>query len=155
MEVKVSMSYPEILSSNHKTYFDNDYEEHKSDFRALPKGISSLGALFPLFYDLLIKKYKWELPKLMQKFSVNPATLAKIYPRKGVIAVGSDADLVIFSDNGPERTIQGSDSQNFNVWENYKTNVDIKSVFVRGNLIVKDGKLKDENVCMGKPLCQL
>lgn len=155
MEIKVSMDYPELLVSSHRAFPDSDYNEHKDDYRSLPYGLPGLGALFPLFYDLLINKYKWELPKLMHKLAVNPANMARIYPRKGVIAVGSDADIVIFNPNGTEKPIVSSLTQDFNIWSGFKTKIDIKKVFIRGNLIVQDGALVNEDHCLGKPQCEV
>lgn len=155
MEVKTSMGYPEILASNHKAFFDEDYETHQEDYRSLPNGLPSMGALFPLFYDLLVNKYQWDLPKLMKKLSVNPATAAKIYPQKGVIAVGSDADIVMFNPKGASRPIISSFTQNYNIWEDFNTAIEIKHVFLRGQQVVKDGQLSDEQNCTGKALCHL
>ncbi len=153
MEIKTSMGYPEVLCSNHRAFSDTAYQAASSDFRNIPSGMPALGALFPMFYDLLVGKYKWDLPRLMNSLSFNPANLAQIYPRKGVISVGSDADLVIFNPNGKTRTIPSSYTQNVNIWEEYSTNVEIKEVLLRGNTVVKNGNLIDENICQGKPLC--
>jgi dihydropyrimidinase len=152
MEVKTSMGYPEVICSNHKAFSDSDYQ-NKDDYRNVPSGMPGMGALFPMFYDLLVGKYKWELPKLMSRLAINPAMLAKIYPKKGVIAVGSDADIVLFNPNGTQKQIMSSFEQSFNIWHEFQTKVEIKEVLLRGQSVVKNGQLLNEDQCKGKPLC--
>ena len=153
MEIKTSMGYPEILCSNHKAYSDDIYKSFVNDYRSMPSGMPSLGVLFPLFYDLLVKKHEWDLPKLMKKLSFNPANMAQIYPKKGTIAVGSDADLVIFDPNGKPRTVTSSLAKQYNAWSDFTTNVEIKEVLLRGTTVVKNGKLVNEDKRIGQALC--
>ena len=71
-----------------------------------------------------------------------PAKINGIYPRKGAIQVGSDADIVIF-DPDYEGVIRLEDNPNgvdYNVYEGRKQIGKIDKVFLRGNLAVDDGK---------------
>lgn len=153
MELKLAMGYPDIIASNHKAYLKTDKDNFKDDYRSVPTGLPAMGALFPMFYDLLVKKHGWDLPKLMQKLSVNPARMAKIYPQKGSIVKGADADFVVFNPNGPSRKIVASLTDVYNPWDSFSTNVNIKNVFLRGHKVVEDGKLINPSEPIGKPLC--
>ncbi len=153
MELKLAMGYPDIIASNHKAYLKIDKDNFKEDYRSVPSGLPAMGAILPLFYDLLIKKHGWDLPRLMQKLATNPARMAKIYPQKGAIVKGADADFVVFNPNGTSQKIISSLADVYNPWESFSTHINIKSVYLRGQKVVENGKILNPEVPSGKPLC--
>ncbi|HET8743322.1 MAG TPA: amidohydrolase family protein, partial [Gaiella sp.] len=69
-----------------------------------------------------------------------------LYPRKGTIAPGSDADLVIF-DPQKHKTITVADQHSkadYNLYEGTEVTGDVETVLVRGTVVVDDGELKVE-----------
>ena len=79
--------------------------------------------------------------------STNPAKLFGLFPKKGHLGVGADADIVIFDPNR-ESVISGSThhmNTNFSPFEGMKIKGDVQSVLCRGQYVIKDGKL------IGKP----
>ena len=75
--------------------------------------------------------------------SAKPAKIYGLYPRKGTIAIGSDADLVIW-ETGINKTIKNKDlhhNVDYTPYENIKVSAWPKTVICRGNIIVNDGKL--------------
>ena len=79
-----------------------------------------------------------------------PASLRKsgVYPNKGVIAEGSDADIVVF-DPEKENVISAKThayNTDNNPYEGFEIHGDIDKVFLRGNLAVEDGKLVQEKL---------
>ena len=85
----------------------------------------------------------------MCKFlSENPAKLYGVYPRKGVIAPGSDADIVVLDPAGESVISAATHAYNTdnNPFEGFKLNCGIDKVFLRGNLAVEDGKLVQEKL---------
>ena len=84
---------------------------------------------------------------MVELLSTNPAKLFGLYPRKGTVAVGSDADLVVFD---PEKrhliTAAGQQSKtDYNLYEGTEVVGDIETVLLRGNVIVEGGEV------VGKP----
>ena len=80
--------------------------------------------------------------------SENPAKLYGVYPQKGVIAAGSDADIVVL-DPEKESVISASThayNTDNNPFEGYKLRCGIDKVFLRGNLAVEDGRLVQEKL---------
>ena len=66
------------------------------DFFAAPYGSPQIETMLPVMYDAAVVGRKIPVTRLVQWMSENPARLVGLYPRKGVLRVGSDADLVIF-----------------------------------------------------------
>jgi dihydropyrimidinase len=71
------------------------------DFIEQPFGSPQLETLLPLTYDGGVNRGRISVVRLVQLLSENPARLFGLYPRKGTIAAGSDADLVVFDPAQP------------------------------------------------------
>ncbi len=61
-----------------------------------PNGGPGIEHRLPVFFDGAVKKRGMSLQKFVELVATNPAKLFGIFPKKGTIAVGSDADLVLF-----------------------------------------------------------
>jgi dihydropyrimidinase len=77
-------------------------------FDQIPPGVSNLETLLPMLYSEGVRKRRISLSRLVDVLATAPARIAGMYPRKGVIAVGSDADVVVFDPN-TRRTIRAAD----------------------------------------------
>ncbi len=66
------------------------------DFFDAPYGSPQIETMLPVMYDAAVAGRKMQVSRLVQVMSENPARLMGLYPRKGALQVGSDADLVIF-----------------------------------------------------------
>jgi len=152
MEVKVMLDYAEIFSSNHRVYSKDAKDRSKHDIRNVPQGLPTLGALFHLFIQLAMKNPDFPLHHFYRKLSSNPARLAGIYPRKGVIAVDSDADILVVNMNAPEREIYGTLVNAYNPWEGMMTTYAFDYVLLRGQVVVQDDKLVNKDNRSGKIL---
>jgi len=83
------------------------------------------------------------LRRFVEVFSSGPAKLLGLYPRKGAIAVGSDADLVIW-DPGGAWTISLDDlhhDSDYSIWEGWRCIGRPRTTMVRGKLVVDEGRL--------------
>ena len=88
------------------------------------------------------------MEKMCQLLCENPAKLYGVYPDKGVIREGSDADIVVISsrkENVISARTHAYNTDN-NPYEGFKLHGDIDKVFLRGNLAVEDGKLVREKL---------
>ncbi len=74
----------------------------EGDFTKIPMGIPGLETLLPIVYTLGVLRGRMDLDNLCRKLSSNPAKIFGLYPKKGAIMVGSDADLAIIH---PEKTL--------------------------------------------------
>ena len=83
------------------------------------------------------------LNRMVELLCTNPAKLFGLYPRKGTIAVGSDADLVVF-DPAKRHTITAANQESktdYNLYEGTEVVGDIETVLLRGQVIVDDGEV--------------
>jgi dihydropyrimidinase len=67
----------------------------RGDFTKIPMGLPGVETLFPLLYTQGVRQGRLTLERLVEVIAANPAKIMGLYPRKGVIGKGSDADLTI------------------------------------------------------------
>ena len=83
------------------------------------------------------------LERFVEVFATNPARILGLYPRKGIIAPGSDADLAIW-DPAVKKSIQLSDlhhDSDYSIWEGWQVQGWPVVTILRGKLMVEDGQL--------------
>ncbi len=71
-------------------------------FTRIPPGMSNLETLVPMLYSEGVVKRRISLPRMVELVATNPAKIFGLYPRKGAIIEGADADLVVFD---PEKKV--------------------------------------------------
>ncbi len=96
----------DIFSSDHAPYRYDDVQGKKAHgedapFTKIPNGVPSLELRLPLLFSEGVKKGRITLERFVALTATNPARTYGMLPRKGTIAVGADADLVLWD---PERT---------------------------------------------------
>lgn len=113
------------------------------DFIEQPFGSPQIETLLPLTYDGGVNQGRIGLVRLVQVLCENPARIFGLFPRKGTIAVGSDADLVVFS---PTREVTiCSENQHTNVgYTLYEGRTVLgwpEISFQRGKVLLEDGQV--------------
>ena len=86
----------QMIASDHCPYSSAQKLEGDGDFRRIPGGIAGIETSLPLVYTYGVAGNRFTVERLVALMSTNPARIFNLYPRKGAIAVGSDADLVIY-----------------------------------------------------------
>jgi dihydropyrimidinase len=77
-------------------------------FDRVPPGVSNLETLLPMLYSEGVRKGRLTLARLVEVLATAPARISGMYPRKGAIAVGLDADMVVFDPNA-RRTVHAAE----------------------------------------------
>ena len=106
-------------------------------------GMPNLETEVPMLYSEGVSKGRLSLQRFVQVISTNPAKLFGIFPQKGTIAVGSDADIVIF-DSKRDVTIQHKDMHSkadYEPHEGFKVTGWPTQVLSRGEVVVENGKV--------------
>lgn len=112
------------------------------DFTACPNGGPGVEERFRVMYSEGVAKRRLSLPQFVKYLCTNPARMYGMYPQKGTLLPGSDADLVIF-DPEKSRVLTHADMHSavdYTCYEGMKVQGDIDLVMQRGNVIVKDNK---------------
>ena len=100
--------------------------------------------MFTVTYDEGVNKRRIKLSKLVQLFSENPAKIFGLYPKKGVLQEGSDADLILLDPN-QIHTIQHKTQHSgapYTLYEGRRCRGMVTLTMQRGRVLVEDGELK-------------
>jgi len=92
----------DFVCSDHSPFLASEKEPHWSDMWAAPPGAPGLEALVPLMLTAVVDG-RLSLPQMAALTSANAAKIFGLYPRKGAIAVGSDADFTLVDLRGESR----------------------------------------------------
>jgi len=116
----------------------------KDDFSKIPNGHPAIEHRMELLFSEGVNKGKISLNKFVEVSSTNAAKIFGMYPKKGCVAVGSDADLVIFDPN--EEHVITVDKHHMNVdysaYEGWKVKGKTKTVILRGEIAIENNERK-------------
>ncbi|RMH58682.1 MAG: dihydropyrimidinase [Candidatus Hydrogenedentota bacterium] len=135
----------DCLGTDHCDY-SIEQKRAADDFSKTPGGLPGLETLLVLTYDEGVVKRGLKMERLVALCCANPARAFGLYPRKGTIAVGSDADIVFF-DPEQEWVIRADErvgTARYNPWEGRKVRGRVRRVFSRGEEIVSEGECRAE-----------
>jgi len=109
----------------------------------LRPGVADLDTMLPMLYSEGVRSGRITLSRLVEVTSTNAAKLFGLYPRKGTIAVGSDADLVVFD---PELTltIDGfvlKSNSDYSAFEGWQVTGWPEVTLRRGEVVFRDGEV--------------
>jgi dihydropyrimidinase len=112
----------------------------KNDFTKIPNGLPAVGDRLPILWSFGVGTGRISAQQFVAYTSTNPAKIFGLYPRKGAILPGSDADLVIWD---PKRHVKygvahAQHRTDYNLFEGWELVGYPEKVYLRGNLIVDD-----------------
>ena len=114
----------------------------KDDFSKIPNGHPAIENRMELLYSEGVHKGKITLNKYVEVACTNPAKIFGMFPRKGTIAVGSDADIVVFDPH--EKHVLSATTHHMNVdysgYEGWELTGKVKTVVLRGQIAIDKGK---------------
>ncbi len=110
----------------------------KDDFSKIPNGGPGIENRLQMIHHFGVRKRRISLNRMVELLATNPAKLFGLYPRKGTLAVGSDADVVVFD---PEKTVTISakthhSKVDYNLYEGTEVQGSPDVVLLRGNILV-------------------
>lgn len=131
----------DTLASDHCCYDTAQKEATPGDVRIMPNGLPGVETRMPVLFDQFVRRDGMALEKLVALTATNPARLNGLYPRKGVIAVGSDADIAIW-DTSVTRTVTTSRLHMTTDYTPYEGREVIgwpMTVIANGHVVVEEG----------------
>ncbi|HWE83147.1 MAG TPA: dihydropyrimidinase, partial [Gaiellaceae bacterium] len=132
------------ISTDHCAFsWDGQKTLGRDDFSKIPNGGPGLENRLQMIHTFGVREGRITLNRMVELLATNPAKLFGLYPRKGTLAVGSDADIVVFD---PEKRVTisaaGHHSRiDYNLYEGTEVIGSPETVLLRGNVIVDGGAL--------------
>ena len=132
----------QMVSTDHCPFCFKDQKDlGRGDFRAIPNGIGGIEHRMDLMYQGVVTG-EITLERWVELTSTTPARMFGLAGRKGVIAPGADADVVVYDPNG--HTSIGYDkthhmAMDYSAWEGFEIDGHVDTVISRGRVVVDDG----------------
>jgi dihydropyrimidinase len=132
------------ISTDHCAFlWDGQKSLGKDDFSKIPNGGPGLENRLQMIHQFGVREGRISLNRMVELLATNPAKLFGLYPRKGTIAVGSDADMVVFD---PEKqvTITAANQRSktdYNLYEGTEVTGSPDTVLLRGHVLVENDEL--------------
>lgn len=128
-----------VVATDHCPFcFKGQRELGRDDFRKIPNGIGSVEHRIDLIYQGVVEGHL-TLERWVELVSTTPARMFGLYGKKGVIAAGADADIVVYDPKG-HTSIGVNESHHMNIdysaWEGYEIDGHVDTVLSRGRVIV-------------------
>ncbi len=116
----------------------------KDDFSKIPNGHPAIENRMELLFSEGVQKGKITLNKYVEVSSTNAAKIFGMFPKKGTIAVGSDADIVIFDPNETHTISARTHHMNvdYSGYEGWEVKGKVKTVLLRGKVVIDNNECK-------------
>ncbi len=133
----------QVISTDHCPFCMKEQKElGKDDFSKIPNGAPGVENRMSLIYNGGVVENRISINRFVELTSTAAAKMFGLFPKKGTIAIGSDADIVIF-DPEKEHTF-GVDNEHMNVdyssYEGWKIKGKAETVLSRGRVIIENGE---------------
>lgn len=133
-----------VVATDHCPFMWEQKLMGKDDFSKIPNGHPAIENRMELLYSEGVDKGKITINKFVEVTATNPAKIFGMFPKKGTISVGSDADIVIFDPN--EKHTLSAKTHHMNVdysgYEGWEVTGKVKTVLLRGRVVI------DNNECL-------
>lgn len=133
----------DVVATDHCPFlFSREKQAGADDFTACPNGAPGVEERLRILFSEGVLKKRITLPQMVKYLCTNPSRLYGLYPQKGTLLPGSDADIVIL-DPSKERILTQADMHgagDYTCYEGWKVKGDIELVMLRGNTIVKNNQ---------------
>jgi dihydropyrimidinase len=133
----------QVVSTDHCPFdFEGQKELGRGDFRKIPNGLPGVEDRVDLLHDGGVVAGRISLERWVEVISTAPAKLFGMYPQKGSVSVGADADLVVY-DPEHKRTISAKTHHmdvDYSCYEGRTVQGSSAVVLSRGSVIVRDGQ---------------
>jgi len=133
----------QAISTDHCPFCMKEQKElGRGDFSKIPNGAPGIETRMSLVFDGGVRTGKITLNRFVELTSTSPARIFGLFPRKGTVAPGSDADLVVFDPN-KKQTLSAKTLHmrvDYNPYEGREVTGAADTVLSRGKVIVENGK---------------
>jgi allantoinase len=136
----------DLICSDHCGLTAEGKRAGDEDIFSAPNGLSGVQTLLPVFYDTAVNQRGMDPRQFVRQIATNPAQIFGLYPRKGTIALGSDADVVLFAPQ-EEWEATGEQMQHRQKW----TPFDGKTITGRVRRTIRRGQTIYDEMSLREP----
>jgi dihydropyrimidinase len=138
----INQGLVQVVATDHCPFKWEQKLMGKDDFSKIPNGHPAIENRMELLYSEGVHKGKISLNKYVEVACTNAAKIFGMFPRKGTIAPGSDADIVIFDPNETHTISVNSHHMNvdYSAYEGWEVTGKVKAVILRGQVAIDNGK---------------
>lgn len=132
----------DIINSDHSAYDTNQKNMHKDYFPRIPNGLPGIETRGHVMFSEGVMKGRMTENQFVQLMSTNDAKLMGLYPKKGNISIGADADIILM-DPKAKYTMKASDlhmSTDYTPFEGFELTGKVTHTIVRGNILIDEGQ---------------
>jgi dihydropyrimidinase len=136
----------QVVATDHCAFTTEQKRFGRGDFRKIPNGTGGLEDRLALLWTAGVTTGRLTREEFVAVTSANIARILNIYPRKGAVAAGSDADLVVW-DPAAQKTISAKRQMSridYNVFEGFSCTGGAAVTLSRGHIVWKEGDLRAE-----------
>jgi dihydropyrimidinase len=140
----LKMNDLQVISTDHCPFcFKEQKELGRNDFSKIPNGGPGVEHRMSLIYNGGVLEGRIDLNRFVELTSTAPAKIFGLFPRKGTVAVGSDADLVIFNPDAKMTISAKTHHMNvdYSAYEGFEVQGVAETVLSRGTIVIEDGKM--------------
>lgn len=138
----------DMVASDHAPW-PQEAKLREKEFSKVPFGMPGVETILPLLFSEGVQKGRISLPRMVELLCENPARIYALYPRKGTLAVGADADVVLI-DPDLEWTVDGStmhSNAGYTAYDGMRLKGKPVLSLLRGKALLRDGKLEQGPGC--------
>lgn len=131
-----------VVATDHCPFCMDQKRMGENDFSKIPNGAPGIENRMELMFSEGVAKNRISLNKFVEITSTNPAKIFGLHPKKGSLAVGSDADLLIL-DPRVNHTLSAKTHHmncDYSAYEGWKVTGRVKTVLLRGSIAIEEGR---------------
>ena len=138
----INQGLVQVVATDHCPFKWEQKLMGKDDFSKIPNGHPAIENRMELLYSEGVHQGKISLNKYVEVACTNPAKIFGMFPRKGTLAPGSDADIVIFDPNETHTLSVASHHMNvdYSAYEGWPITGKVKTVILRGQVAIDNGR---------------
>jgi dihydropyrimidinase len=134
----------DLVGTDHCVFNEDQKMMGRNDFTKIPNGLHGIEDRLSLVWDIGVHRLGKLTPNdFVRVVSTKAAQIFNMFPRKGAIRVGSDADVVVFNPEGERVISQKTSHQNmdYNAFEGWKAKGTFDFTISQGNVVWENGRL--------------
>jgi dihydropyrimidinase len=140
----INQDLVQVVATDHCPFKWEQKLMGKDDFSKIPNGHPAIENRMELLYSEGVNKGRITLNKYVEVACTNPAKIFGMFPRKGTIAVGSDADIVVFDPHEKHKLSARTHHMNvdYSGYEGWEVTGKVQTVLLRGKVAIENNHCK-------------